>query len=111
MSPTRVTGKIQSSSLADFGLDGLQCLPTTLQEVAMTLPFGTSKATIGNQVLPDCHGIATPAESQLDCLPVGLAGAGSGTAAGNRRQLHLKLRNRLPARFDNHLLGLPRQSR
>ena len=54
--------------------------------------IAAGKATIGNQVLPDRHGIATPAESQLDGLPVRLAGAGSGTAAGNRRQLHLKLR-------------------
>src|SRR3974390_1190228 len=47
--------------------------------------IAAAQATIGNQVLPDRHGIATPAESQLDCLPVGLTGAGSGTAASNRR--------------------------
>src|SRR5579864_5866794 len=75
------------------GQSGRTWFPTTDSRAAIKA-FGASQlvseapnaliaaleSVVGNQVLPDCPGIAIPAQTQLDDFPVGFTGAGRARA-------------------------------
>ena len=65
--------------------------------------IATLESVVGNQILPDCHGIAIPTQAQLDDFPVGFTGARRARAFRVFRCLtappHAKVGDHLYGRF------------
>ena len=49
---------------------------TQLVNEALNALIATLESVVGNQILPDCRGIAIPTQTQLDDFPVGFTGTG-----------------------------------
>ena len=60
----------------DTGFWGLGA--ASLAHEALHALVAARESVLGNQILPDGHGIAAAAEPQVDGFPVRLAGAGAG---------------------------------
>ncbi len=79
-----------------------------LADEALHRLVAVRKAVIGDQVLPDGHGIAAPAQRQLDQFPVRLTGAGPRrVASSDGGAFRLRVGGRFFGRFCPDGLGNP----